>query len=401
MISVEDALARILAAVQPLSSFDCPLAQACGLYAAADVLARVDLPRFDNSAMDGYAVQSRDLQSANATAPVKLRCAARIAAGEYFAKTPGAGECIRLFTGSIMPEGADAVVMQEDVQIEGDRVLFFEPVKPLENVRLRGEDVRKNTRVATAGDKLTPTRLALLAATGHASVSSHCSCRIALLATGNELLESGDELRPGTIYESNRTMLSALLAPLKCAVDHRPIVQDDLPATTDALRAAFEKADLVVTSGGVSVGEYDFVKEAFQLLGGALDLWQIAMRPGKPFTFGQLNGKFLFGLPGNPVSAFVTFILLVRPAILKLHGAKNCSPTMVEGELGDAIVNRGDRRHFVRVRWENGKVFSAGGQKSHMIGALSQANALLDVPPNTELKATSRVKAILWELPES
>jgi molybdopterin molybdotransferase len=401
MISVEDACARILAAVQPLPPNDVPLRQAHNSYAAADLFATVDLPGFDNSAMDGYAVRSADLKTASAEAPVILGCTARIAAGEHLSSPISIGQCARIFTGSMMPEAVDAVVMQEDVVAEGDRVRFAEPVKPFENVRLRGEDVRKGSKIVSAGERLTAARLGLLAASGHATATVHRSSRVALLSTGNELSEQGVELRPGGIYESNRTMLGAFLAPLKCDVDDYPIVRDDLQSTIAALRTAFRSADMVVSSGGVSVGEYDFVKEAFQALGGSVDLWQIAMRPGKPFTFGQLNGKFLFGLPGNPVSAFVTFLLLVRPAILKMHGATSYGHAMIEGELAESIVNRGDRRHFVRVRFENGKIYPAGGQKSHMIGSLSQANALLDVPPGAELRPASHAKVILWELPET
>jgi molybdopterin molybdotransferase len=402
MISVEDACARILAAVQPLSPIDLALRQAYNSYAAADLFAKVDLPGFDNSAMDGYAVRFADLKTASAESPVILQCIARIAAGEHLSSPISAGQCARVFTGSMMPEGADAVVMQEDVVLaDGGGIRFVEAAKPLENVRLRGEDVRKGSKIVSAGEKLTAARLGLLAASGHASASVHRGCRVALLATGSELSEPGVELRPGGIYESNRTMLGAFLAPLKCGIDDHPIVRDDLQSTIAALRTAFGSADLVVSSGGVSVGEYDFVKQAFQALGGSVDLWQIAMRPGKPFTFGQVNGKFLFGLPGNPVSAFVTFLLLVRPAILKMHGARNYGQAMIEGELAESIVNRGDRRHFVRVRFENGKIYPAGGQKSHMIGSLSQANALLDVAPGAELKAASRAKVILWELPQS
>ena len=401
MISVEDACARILAAVQPLSPIDAPLVQALGSYAAADHFAKVDLPGFDNSAMDGYAVRSADLKGTSVERPVALPCIVRIAAGECPTTSIHMGQCARVFTGSMMPEGADAVVMQEDVVTEGGRVRFVEAVKPLENVRLRGEDVRKDSKIVGGGDKLTAARLGLLAASGHGSALVRRSCRVALLATGSELLEPGMELRPGGIYESNRTMLAALLAPLKCSVETYPIVRDDLESTIAALRTAFNGADLVLSSGGVSVGEYDFVKEAFQTLGGSVDLWQIAMRPGKPFTFGQWNGKFLCGLPGNPVSAFVSFVLLVRPALLKMNGAMLPAHARIEAELVESIVNRGDRRHFARVRVEKGKIYLAGGQKSHMIGSLSQANALLDVAPGVELKPGSRAQVILWELPES
>jgi molybdopterin molybdotransferase len=400
MISVEEARTRILAALQPLSTIAVPLGAALGRYAVADVSSPIDLPLFDNSAMDGYAVRSEDLKSATAGAPVSLRCSTRIAAGQGSGEPISPGTCARVFTGSALPVGADGVVMQEDVTAEGGTILFPESVRPLENVRLRGEDLRKGAVVLRAGEKLNPARIGVLAATGYSSVKIHRPCKISLLATGNELVEPGAELEFGQIYESNRTMIAALLQQLKAEVQISPIVPDDLPETTAALRKAFQTGDIVISSGGVSVGEYDFVKDAFRELGGSVDLWQIAMRPGKPFTFGQIGGKFLFGLPGNPVSAFVTFVVLVRPAILKLHGATTNIDTTLPGELAEPISNRGDRRHFVRVRWDNGKIHVVGPQKSHMIASLADANGLVDVPPGIQLERGSIANVLVWDLPD-
>ncbi|HTG44195.1 MAG TPA: molybdopterin-binding protein, partial [Verrucomicrobiae bacterium] len=193
----------------------------------------------------------------------------------------------------------------------------------------------------------------------------------------------------------------ALLSPLACDVLSAPIVADSLAATVDALRAAFHEADLVLTSGGVSVGEFDYVKEAFHKIGGTVDLWRVAIRPGKPFVFGKFGEKFLFGLPGNPVSAFVTFLLLVRPAILHLQGASNLELPVVQGTLAEAVTNRGDRRHFIRVRFEANQIFTTGPQKSHMIGRLGQANGLLDLPAGAQWERGSTAPVHLWELPES
>jgi molybdopterin molybdotransferase len=220
---------------------------------------------------------------------------------------------------------------------------------------------------------------------------------VALLATGSELREPGEPLKQGEIYESNRGMLAGLLRALGSEPIIFPVVRDNLEETTAALSDAFTKADVVISTGGVSVGEFDFVKDAFEQLGGTIDLWKVAMRPGKPFVFGRLGEKYLFGLPGNPVSAFVTFIILVRPALLTLQGAKDLELPSVPGELVESVSNRGDRRHFARVRWTKGKVQIAGPQKSHLIGSLAEANGLLDLPPGAELKPGAVVQVLLWD----
>lgn len=402
MISLEEAKERVLALLKPLAAERLPLSEALGRFASAEPSSAIDLPRFDNSAMDGYAVHSSALRTASSDSPVVLRCTAKVAAGES-ASSMNERSCVRLFTGSPLPAGADAVVMQEDVSVLGNdanEIRFTEPVKPFENVRLRGEDVRNGAPLVRPGEKLTATRIGLLAATGCEQLAVHQTSSITLLPTGSELREPGEPLAPGEIYESNRTLLQALLSPLGARVIKQPPIKDDLATTVAALERAFAASDAVISTGGVSVGEFDFVKEAFQRLGGTLDLWKIAIRPGKPFMFGRYGEKILFGLPGNPVSAFVTFLVLVRPAILKLHGASNLDLPTVPGELTESVRNPGDRRHFLRVRWQAGKVSPAGPQKSHMLGGLAGANGLVDVPPGAEWASGSPVTVQLWELPE-
>jgi molybdopterin molybdotransferase len=402
VLSLEEAKERLLASIQPLKAGRYLLSAAYRLYAAAQETSAYDLPHFDNSAMDGYAVRAADLAQASESSPVFLKQVGRIGAGELFTGTIAPGECVRIFTGSALPSGADAVVMQEDVTTEGDQVRFVEAARPFENVRLKGEDVRAGSILIRPGDRLDATRLGLLAATGHAEVEAYPQPKVALLGTGSELVEprEGIGLPAGKIFESNLTMLGGLLRDLNIAAVSREIIGDDLERTVSILKAAFTN-DFVITTGGVSVGEFDFVKEAFTRLGGKIDLWRIALRPGKPFVHGTLGGKHLFGLPGNPVSALVTFLLLVRPALLKAMGARNLELPRVEGALTEAITNRGDRRHFVRARWENGKVQVAGPQSSHMIGTLGDANCLIDVAPLSELAAGARVPALLWQFPES
>lgn len=399
MISLEEAKQRILTLVQPLGTERVTGGDLLGRFAAERVCAAIDLPPFDNSAMDGYAVLASDTANATPEHPAILTLIGRIAAGEQFRGKVSAGSCVRIFTGSTLPAGVDAVVMQEEVNASESRVTVNSSVKPLENVRLKGEDVRRGQPILEIGERITPVRLGLLAAMGSAGLTVFRVPRVALLATGSELREPGEPLKPGEIYESNRAMLAGFLREIGCDVLSLPLVRDTLPDTIEALRTAFAQADVVISSGGVSVGEFDFVKEALKALGGEIDLWRIAMRPGKPFVCGRFENKFVFGLPGNPVSALVTFLLLVRPALLRMLGAVETELASVTGTLEERVINRGDRRHFVRVRYENGAVRAAGPQASHMIGSLGGANGLLEAAPGAVLEAGSRVTVLLWQLP--
>jgi molybdopterin molybdotransferase len=393
MISLEDAKARIFAGIPACGSEEIPLAHARGRIAAREIRAEVDLPRFDNSAMDGYAVRAADVAEATQSKPAFLKLAGRIGAGECFQDEVRPGECVRLFTGSPLPRGADAVVMQEDTIPAHDGIHVLEAAKPFENVRLRGEDVRHGTILLRPGDKLRSLECALLAASGVNTVPVFSRVPVALMATGNELREPGEALEAGQIYESNRTLISGLLAEMDCPSCIQPLVQDDLDTTCRALEEAFAAAPVVITTGGVSVGEFDYVKDALARLGGSIDLWKIAMRPGKPFVYGRFEDKFLFGLPGNPVSALVTFLLIVRPAILKMQGAARTELPVVEGELAESLVNRGDRRHFFRVRFEQNRVHPGGPQASHRIGNFNFINGLVDVPAGATFPAGTRIPA--------
>lgn len=324
MLELEEALARILAAIPTPVSEQISLSQAYGRILTQPVLAPMDLPPFDNSAMDGYAVRAADLASATAEAPVQLRVLGRVAAGESFAGHVVSGGCVRLFTGSPLPKGADAVVMQEDTHpaaAETGEILVLDTVRPWENVRFAGEDAKRGALLAEAGSRITSSRLGLLAAAGLAHLAVGRSPRVGLLATGSELREPGQSLGPGQIYESNRLALTPLLR--RCGAVPRvwPLVRDDLAVTRVAIEQAFAECDAVVTSGGVSVGEMDFVKRALADQGGELQFWKVSMKPGRPFVFGRWQEKFLFGLPGNPVSAIVAFLMLVRPALLQIGRA--------------------------------------------------------------------------------
>jgi molybdopterin molybdotransferase len=400
VISLEEAQEKILAAIQPLPVEEIPVHDALGRYLAAPIESPVDLPPADNSSMDGYAVRAADLGVATAENPVVLRLIGGTQAGSAFAGAIEAGECMRIFTGAMLPRGADAVVMQEDVkrmEAQPASIIIQETVKPWENVRLRGEDIREKALLAGPGEELTAQRLSLLAGAGLAVAQVGRRPVVAFLATGDELRETGQVLTPGTIYESNRAGLSALARQAGAIPKPYPLLADDLILTKQALQAAFKECDVVVTSGGVSVGEMDWVRQAFTEMGGQLDFWTVAVRPGKPFAFGRHEGKLLFGLPGNPVSALVTFFLLARPALLRLQGARELRPPSSWGTLAEPLGNRGDRRHFVRVMLDaDGRVRSAGSQASHILSSMARANGLVDVPSGTTWPEGTLVAVLQW-----
>jgi molybdopterin molybdotransferase len=350
--SLDDALAELLAHAVPLpgneriSTFD-----ADGRVLAVDVVSALQVPPEDNSSMDGYAVRSTELSDEG----VELRVSQRIPAGSSgSALEPGT--VARIFTGAPVPAGADAVVMQEDCEPVPERegfVRILQLPKPGQWIRRAGEDVTRGATVLSKGERLTPAALGLAASIGMAQLQVANKPRVALFSTGDELVMPGEvapgQMRPGAIYNSNRFFLRALLLRLGCEVTDMGIVPDRRDATLDALRGAAAAHDLILTSGGVSVGEEDHIKPAVQQLG-TLDLWQIAIKPGKPFAYGRVGAAHFIGLPGNPVSSFLTFLVLVRPFLLKLQGASELLVTPVP-LVADFDWPRADkRREFLRVR---------------------------------------------------
>lgn len=398
MLELAEAQKRILAAVQRLPADLIPLSDAAGRFLGETVVSPIDLPPFDNSAVDGYALQSEELNSATASQPVSLRLIGKVPAGESFQKAITTGECVRIFTGSPLPPGANAVAMQEDTSVRPgnpDSVWFLDAIKPWENIRFRGEDVKTGAKLATAGTRLGVGHLSLIGAVGIVSVCVGRRPTVGILATGSELRQAGASLAPGEIYESNRIALAALAGHAGATSRIFPLVPDTLSETRLALENAFALCDVVVTTGGVSVGELDFVKTAFHELGGRIDFWKVSIKPGKPFVFGKIGEKFLFGLPGNPVSALVTFILLAAPALAKMQGAENVAWPGHIGVLSDTLENSGERRHFVRVSVDvAGNVRSAGTQASHILSALAKANGLVEVAPKTVLAKGTTVSVL-------
>jgi len=398
MTGLEEARTQILQMVGNVGRETVPLKEAAGRIAADSIASNFDLPLYDNSAMDGYAVRSVDVSRATMVKPAKLKIIGTIAAGDSGDKRVEEEKAIRVFTGSAMPNGANAVVMQEDT-IEGgpDEIQILEPVKPYENVRLKGEDVRKGDVVIREGTHVTPAFVGLLGGLGVNEVSVFRRLKVGLLATGNELQDPGRPPSDGKIFESNRAMLASFIERIGGTTTIYPIVRDDMTETKAAFEKAFNDNQVVVSSGGVSVGEFDYVKQAFEAIGGKQNLWKVNIKPGKPFVFGRKADKFLFGLPGNPVSALVTFVLLVRPALLRMQGAINVDLPSHSAMLMEQLTNRGDRRHFMRVCVDaGGKARLSGTQASHMLSSLAAANGLVDVPPGKTLEAGATVQ--VWRL---
>lgn len=373
LIPLEDALTRLLAEVQPLAGRETlATSAAAGRVLAVDLVSPVDVPPADNSAMDGYA-----LRAAEASQPLPVT--QRIAAGSVPAPLPP-GEAARIFTGAQVPPGADTVVMQEFTELVDGKVKLTQPVTAGANVRLRGEDVRAGSVVLPAGTRLDAVSLGLAATAGAAGLTVTRRPRIALFSTGDELVMPGEPLPPGAIYNSNRFTLRALLEGLGCEVIDLGIVPDKLEATRAALREAASRADVILTSGGVSVGEEDHLRPAVQAEG-QLDLWAIAIKPGKPFAYGRVGAAHFIGLPGNPVSSLVTFLVLVRPLLLKLQGAARLAPRGYRIAAGFDWPRPDKRREFLRVRLDEEQGLALfGNQSSGVLTSAFWADGLLDNP---------------------
>jgi molybdopterin molybdotransferase len=389
LLTEAEALARILEAVPAtLKTETCDLWTAGDRVLASDVYATVPLPRFDNSSMDGYAVRAAEAVE-GARLIVRRTQAAGPAAGHELVP----GEAIRIFTGAPIPAGADAVVMQEECDRSGDAIMVRTRVLPGENVRRAGDDLSAGQKICTAGTPLQSPQLALLASQGICRIKVHCRPEVAVIATGNELRAPGDVLGPGEIFESNRVMLADLVRRAGAAPCPLPVVPD-LPETHDEAFLQAQRKDVIVVAGGVSVGEKDLVKPSLRRLGGKVDLWRVAVRPGKPFMFGKLGQVPVFGLPGNPVSAFVTFLLFVRPALLKMGGRTRFQDPGIQAEASEELRNPGGRPHYLRVSLRDGVVRLTGRQESHAVFGLSQANALARLEPGQVVPAGSRIPVI-------
>jgi len=376
LLSLEEAWEGIQARVSVLASEDVPLAEAAGRVLAEPALARVDLPPFASSAMDGFAVRASDT-------PGTLPVVSRIAAGTPASEPLRAGTAAGIATGGAVPEGADAVVPIEQAAERGDEVEIAESASTGAHIRLQGGDVRAGETVVGASVRLGPTHIGALGAAGVAELRCTRRPQVSLLATGSELRPPGELLAAGEIYESNRTMLAAALAPAGAVMNLLPVAADEEEAHREALRHGLD-ADVLVTSGGVSVGPLDLVRRIEAELGVEEVFWGVAVKPGKPLSFGVRGRTLVFGLPGNPVSSLVGALLFVRPALLALQGLAEPAPVLEWAEAATPLRRNAMRDEFVRARKQmtNGhlRLEPVRGQESHMIVRAASADALVHVP---------------------
>jgi molybdopterin molybdotransferase len=390
VISEEKAREKILSAVAPLPATEVSLAHALDRFAANDLFATIPLPPFDNSAMDGYAVVAN-----SAGKNARLKIAGEQPAGVSKNLSLSAGKTIRIFTGAPMPIGADAVVMQEETQREGDFVLIqAEQISVGDFVRKAGADLAVGQQIVKRGDRLRPATLGLLASQGIESVRVGAQPRVAIVMTGDELAVPGQQLRSGEIFDSNGLMLASLAAKTGMEIAMRRHCPDNFATLCTTLRDAVHQ-DAVIISGGVSVGEHDLVREALGEIGAEIDLWRVAVKPGKPFLFGKRDRCLIFGLPGNPVSTFVTFLVFVRPALLQMMGAIDLSLPRANARLVHEITGDETRPHYFRGQLADGAFTVIGRQESHAIFGLARANALLRVRPEARLSDGGEVEVLL------
>jgi molybdopterin molybdotransferase len=398
LTTVEGHQAAILAAISALPPASLELADAEGCVLAEDVTAAVSLPSFDNSGMDGYAVQAADTNQSSERAPVTLPVTGEIAAGDTGAFRLEPGAAIRIMTGAQVPAGADAVVPVEWTDGGGTRVEIYRPVAPGNAVRHAGDDARQGETLLTKGVRLRPMHIAVAASAGRAAVQVRPRPRVVVLSTGNELTEPGTPLVPGRIWDSNSYMIAAAAREAGALAYRRSVVPDDPAGVLPALEEQLARADLLVTTGGVSMGgEHDVVKAALRELG-TVTFRKVAMQPGMPQGFGTIGeGKVpIFTLPGNPVSAYVSFQVFVRPAIAALQGIDDLRLPVVRATLAGAVRSPEGRRSYLRGVLADGQVAPLSGQGSHQIAALGRANALIVVPePETGLPAGETVDVLV------
>ncbi|WP_375738412.1 gephyrin-like molybdotransferase Glp [Pseudomonas boanensis] len=389
LLPVEEALARLLALAEsaPIAGDEqVALAEADGRVLAVPLVAGLDLPPWANSAMDGYALRLADWTGE------PLVVSQRILAGS--APQPlQPGTCARIFTGAPLPEGADTVEMQENANVETDgRVAFSEPLRRGQNVRPQGQETRRGETVLPAGTRMGPIEMGLAASLGAAELTVRRRPRVAVVSTGDELVPPGQPLGPGQIYNSNRALLIAWLKRLGCAVVDAGILADDLELTRAAL-TGLSDVDLILSTGGVSVGEADFLGHALREEG-ELALWKLAIKPGKPLTFGHFRGVPVIGLPGNPASTLVTFGLLARPYLLRRLGVQEVEPLGFTVPAGFVWKKPGNRREYLRARLEHGRAVIYPNQSSGVLRSAAWAEGLVEVLEGTALAEGDSVRFI-------
>ncbi|GIV00389.1 MAG: molybdopterin molybdenumtransferase MoeA [Actinomycetota bacterium] len=400
LVPVEEARERILAQISPLAPLELPLQEAEGCVLAADLTAETDIPDFASSAMDGFAVRSTDVAAAGEGSPVELRIVGRALIGRRPEATVGGGEAVRIATGAPIPAGADAVVPIEDCEVVGDRVRVLRAVPEGKHIRPAGEDVRAGEVLLRAGRRLGAPELGLLATAGFSHPPVHPRPRVVVLSTGDELVPPTQRPEFGQVRDSNAYLLYGALREVGAVPVMAGIVPDDVDAFKEAVFSHLLQADAFISSGGVSVGERDVVKAAF-FKRGDVDFYRVAMQPGMPQGFGHVEGKPFFGLPGNPVSVFVSFEVFIRPALRKMMGRRQLYRPEVTARLEADVSGPKDKTQFARVRVrrtaEGWVATPTGGRGSNLIATVSRANGLAVIPPGMETApAGSEVRVMVF-----
>ncbi len=382
LMPLKQALDKMQSALENVcQAVSLPLSQALGYALAEDIKSPLNVPPFNNSAMDGYALNRADLINCSPDNPITLKQVGKSFAGAPYQGQLQSGECIRIMTGAVMPDCVDTVVMQEQTTAKEGLISFTQCPKPGANVRLAGEDLQLGQKVLGKGHKLTPRDIPLIASLGLANIQVFRKLKVAVISSGDELKSLGETLSPGDIYDSNRYSIIALLSRMNVEVIDFGIVKDDKNKIREAFIAADQQADVVISSGGVSVGEADFIKDILSELG-TIGFWKLAIKPGKPFAFGKLSNSVFFGLPGNPVSAMVTLYQLAVPAMATLSGL-NPQPVMRLNAIATEKLKKGPgRTDFQRATYsvnENGQlvVQSTGSQGSGVFSSMSQSNCFI------------------------
>ncbi len=402
MKSVAEALEHVLAGVDVLEAERVPLGEALGRVLAEPVVSAREIPPWANSSMDGYAVRGADTESASREQPVTLAVVGEVAAGRVAIREVGSGQAYRILTGAPLPPGSDAVVPQEEVTRDGTRLAIRRAVQRGAYVRPRGEDIRIGDRILETGSVLRPAALGVLAALGRGNVSVYRRPTVAILSTGDELVQPDSPLGPGQIPDSNTYTLSGLAVEAGAVPLSLGIAPDRREVLVERFRQGLQ-ANVLVSSAGVSVGDRDFVREAIEALGARLEFWQVNMRPGKPLTFGRIGGQagecLFFGLPGNPVSSMVTFELFVRPVLRRLGGHRILGRPRVRGRALEPIDNPGSRPGYLRVRLERRAgelgVRPTGEQGSAILRSMLLADGLAAVPGDSRIPVGGDVDVIL------
>jgi molybdopterin molybdotransferase len=385
-LSANEALERILDAVEPVQGKEkVELRTSIGRVLATDIKSNINVPSHDNSAMDGYAVRAADIPSSGTS---ELNIIGTVFAGKPLDKTITPGTCARIMTGGVIPEGADTVVIQEQTEQNGDMVKIGNDTGAGDNVRFAGEDIATGDIILHAGVKITPADIGLIASLGIGEVMVSRKPRVAFFSTGDELQSIGENLAPGNVYDSNRYTLYGMLHRLGVEIIDMGVIRDVKEDIAAAFTQAASYADIIITSGGVSVGEADYIKEILGKLG-QVNFWKVAIKPGRPLAFGKLQNAWFFGLPGNPVSVMVTFYQFVQPAILKLMGSRQTEPLTTRAICSSKLKKRAGRVEYQRGilhRDESGRlvVEKTGAQGSGILSSMAQANCFIILPMESE-----------------